>query len=155
MARPIEKIIIHCSATPNGRPNTAADIDSWHEERGFRRDDRSRASFNQWLKSIGYHYVIRVDGTVETGREESEVGAHCIGHNTRSIGVCLIGTDRFTRAQWRALADKVSGLEIKYPSATLHGHREFAAKECPGFDVRDWIKGNCTPLSGHIMEDSQ
>lgn len=73
--RRISEIIIHCSATPEGRDVTAAQIDQWHRQRGF--------------KSIGYHYVIRLDGSVEVGRNETAIGAHCSGHNRSSIGICL------------------------------------------------------------------
>lgn len=73
----VEEIILHCSATVEGKPFTAADIDRWHRERGFRK--------------IGYHYVIDLDGKIEVGRELFEDGAHCIGHNSKAIGICYIG----------------------------------------------------------------
>ena len=75
--RKIKEIIIHCSATREGRNYTVADIDRWHRERGF--------------FSIGYHFVIYRDGSIHVGRSVEEVGAHCKGHNTVSIGVCYIG----------------------------------------------------------------
>lgn len=127
--RKIEKIIIHCSATPEGRNVTVGDIDRWHKDRGFR--------------CVGYHYVIYLDGNVARGRDESEIGAHCSGHNVRSIGVCYVGgcdagmrpADTRTPAQRRALRELVEDLRKRYPGATVHGHREFAAKACPCFDV--------------------
>lgn len=132
--RKITKIIVHCSATPEGRDCTVADIDRWHRQRGW--------------KGIGYHYVIYRDGSVHTGRNETEIGAHCAGHNTNSIGVCYIGgmtadnkraKDTRTPAQRKALRELVAKLQAKYPGATLHGHREFAAKACPSFNVKtDW-----------------
>ncbi len=73
----ISEIIIHCTATPAGRDLTAADIRRYHLQRGF--------------ETIGYHYVVRLDGTVERGRDEAFVGAHCLGHNNCSIGVAYIG----------------------------------------------------------------
>ena len=94
---------------------------------------------------IGYHYVVRLDGRVETGRPEGRVGAHCLGHNSDSIGVCYIGgltregrpADTRTAAQRRALRALCTTLQVRYPGATLHGHREFAAKACHCFDISD------------------
>ena len=74
----INKIIVHCSDSPAGRNDKAADIDRWHKEKG-------------WKKKIGYHYVVDLDGKIEKGREDWEVGAHCKGQNLHSIGVCYIG----------------------------------------------------------------
>ncbi|MDE6382902.1 MAG: N-acetylmuramoyl-L-alanine amidase [Paramuribaculum sp.] len=127
--RTIEKIIIHCSATPAGRAVTVADIDRWHRARGFR--------------CIGYHYVIYPDGSIHPGRAESEIGAHCTGQNARSIGICYIGgcdaamrpADTRTEAQKLSLRKLVESLRRRYPTASIHGHREFAAKACPSFDV--------------------
>ncbi|EGP03147.1 N-acetyl-anhydromuranmyl-L-alanine amidase [Pasteurella multocida subsp. gallicida str. Anand1_poultry] len=113
---PILKIVIHCSATQNGKPlrnkaHTAAQvIDRWHAERGFKRTFSNFTQFNSHLKHIGYHYVIDTDGTVETGRKVGEVGAHVKGHNQQSIGICLVGGisitgknyGRFTARQWRS-----------------------------------------------------
>jgi len=128
--RKIDKIIVHCSATAAGKDFGASDIDRWHRARGF--------------NSIGYHYVVRLDGRVERGRDESEVGAHCKGQNAHSIGVCYIGglradgrtpCDTRTAAQRRALRELIAGLRRRYPGATVHGHREYAAKACPCFDA--------------------
>ena len=130
--RKIDKIIIHCSATPEGREVTAADITRWHRERGFR--------------TIGYHYVVYLDGTVVCGRPVEETGAHCLGQNRNSIGVCYIGgldrrsllpADTRTPAQKEALRRLVERLRKEYPEASVHGHREFAAKACPCFDIED------------------
>ncbi len=128
--RKITEIIIHCSATPAGREVSVADIDRWHRTRGF--------------KSIGYHYLIALDGTIRRGRPENEAGAHCTGHNSRSIGVCYVGgcdvkmrpADTRTPAQREALRTIVGELLQRYPGATVHGHNEFAAKACPSFDVK-------------------
>lgn len=128
--RKIEKIIIHCSATPEGRKVTVAEIDRWHKQRGFRK--------------IGYHYVIYLNGEVHPGRAESETGAHTLGQNARSIGICYVGgvdkqmkaKDTRTPAQKIALRELVKKLQAKYPGTTLHGHREFAKKDCPSFDVK-------------------
>lgn len=129
--RKINRIIIHCSATPEGKDFTVADITRWHKAQGY--------------STIGYHYVIYRDGSVHAGRPEEEVGAHCKGYNANSIGVCYIGgvasdgktpKDTRTNAQKAALNTLVDKLLKKYPDATVHGHREFAAKACPSFDVK-------------------
>ena len=131
--RPITEIIIHCSATPEGKAFTVADIRRWHLARGFR--------------DIGYHYVIYLDGSIHKGRPLEQAGAHCLNHNRRSIGVCYIGglaingktpADTRTPAQKAALATLLKELHAKFPRATLHGHREFANKACPCFDVREY-----------------
>lgn len=128
--RKINEIIVHCAATPEGKNFKAADIDRWHRERK--------------MKCIGYHYVVDLDGTVEPGRPESEIGAHCLGHNQYSIGVCYVGglaadgktpKDTRTAAQKEALLALLNKLRAKYPNASIHGHRDFAAKACPSFDA--------------------
>ena len=133
--RKIDKIILHCAATTEGKDFTVADIDRWHRARKF--------------NGIGYHYVIYRDGSVHPGRSLSTAGAHCTGHNANSIGVCYIGgcaadgkTPRDTRtpAQRTALATLVRDLLRQYPGATVHGHNEFAAKACPSFDVQRWLR---------------
>ena len=133
--RTINEIIVHCSATPEGRNVTVKDIDTWHRQRGFR--------------CIGYHYVIYLDGSVHVGRPESQVGAHCLGHNSHSIGVCYIGgvakdgktpKDTRTDAQKESLIKLIKELKAKYPKATVHGHREYANKACPCFDAKSEYK---------------
>lgn len=130
--RKIEKIIIHCSATPEGKDYSAKDITAWHKARGFR--------------TIGYHYVVRLDGTIETGRPLEEMGAHCLGQNTNSIGICYIGgllkdcktpADTRTEEQKVSLLQLISGLKDTFPGCTVHGHREFAIKACPCFSVKE------------------
>ncbi len=122
----MENIIIHCSASPNGRDDRASDIHRWHKERGF--------------DGIGYHYVICVDGSVESGRPEYWTGAHASGHNKGTIGVCLIGTDSFSNKQFDSLEILVKLLLHKYPAAKVIGHNEISTKTCPGFNVQDWLK---------------
>lgn len=129
--RKVDEIILHCSATKEGQNFKAKDIDAWHNQRGF--------------KGIGYHYVIDLDGTVETGRPEDEIGAHCLNHNARSIGICYIGgldttgkaKDTRTPQQKTALVKLVADLKLKYPNTTVHGHNEFANKACPCFTVKN------------------
>jgi len=150
MTRKINEIIIHCAASPNGKSFTAEDVDHWHAERGFHR---TNPSFNPSFKSIGYHYVIEMDGTCRFGRHEDEIGAHCEGHNSRSIGVCMIGTDRFATAQWAMLKDEVAELAKKYPDARVIGHRDVygVKKTCPGFDVASWLAGTLD-MAAHTIE---
>lgn len=110
---------------------TRAEVDRWHKARGF--------------SCIGYHYLIGLDGKVEVGRPEERVGAHCVGHNTTSIGVCYVGglardgkttKDTRTDAQRAALLTLLSDLRRRYPAARIHGHNEFAAKACPCFNAK-------------------
>lgn len=128
--RNVTKIIIHCTATPEGREVTVNEVTRWHLSRGF--------------QTIGYHYLIYLDGTVHVGRPIETPGAHTEGHNANSVGVCYVGgldkamkpKDTRTPAQKAALLSLVRDLKIKYPSATIHGHKEFANKACPSFDVQ-------------------
>tara|TARA_R110002167_G_C12706374_1_gene654688 strand:- start:8103 stop:8489 length:387 start_codon:yes stop_codon:yes gene_type:complete len=121
----INKIVIHCSDSPNGREDTAEDIHRWHKERGW--------------DGIGYHYVIERKGKLVNGRPEYWQGAHASGHNKNSLGVCLIGTDKFTIEQWSILENLVRKLLIKYPQSKIIGHNEVSDKTCPGFDVQKWL----------------
>lgn len=132
--RQIDKIILHCTATPEGRTTTVADVDKWHKQRGFSK--------------IGYHYLIGLNGEIWVGRREDEVGAHCLNHNKNSIGVCYVGgvatdaktpKDTRTAAQKASLEKLVKELKVKYPKLSVHGHNEFAAKACPSFNVKQWL----------------
>lgn len=128
--RVINEIIVHCSATPEGRDFTVADITRWHKKRGF--------------TTIGYHYVIYRDGSIHNGRDINVGGAHCIGHNAHSIGICYIGgcktdghtpKDTRTEEQKKTLLSMLKKLRVIYPKAKIHGHRDFANKACPSFDA--------------------
>lgn len=129
--RKITEIIIHCSATPEGKDFTVDDIRRWHLARKF--------------ADIGYHYVIYRDGSVHKGRAENIAGAHCQGHNAHSIGICYIGgvakdgktpKDTRTPQQKQALRQLVQQLQFVYPRATVHGHNEYSSKACPSFNVQ-------------------
>lgn len=127
--RSIKEIIVHCTDTPEGREVHAVDIARWHKEQGW--------------KTIGYHYVVCLDGLVEVGRPESMVGAHCLGHNTSSIGVVYVGgrgadgkpCDTRTPAQRASLRRLLSSLVKRY-QCPVYGHRDFSRKDCPCFDAR-------------------
>ena len=128
--RVINEIIVHCTATPEGRDVTVEEITKWHKQRGF--------------TTIGYHYVVYLDGSVHEGRSVDVSGAHCTGHNSHSIGVCYVGgldTDAKTPKDTRTLAQKAAMLDLIrrlkriYPKAEVHGHRDWAAKACPCFDA--------------------
>ena len=146
----IDSIVIHCSATKAGVDLKAKDIDRIHKQRGFNR--------------IGYHSVIDLDGTVETGRPLTMEGAHCntkgysgVSYNRHSIGICYIGgldkngkpADTRTEAQKKALKNLVVELCGKYEICEVLGHRDTSPdldgdgevepkewiKACPCFDV--------------------
>lgn len=129
--RNINEIIVHCTATPDGRPVTIREITQWHKQRGF--------------STIGYHYVIMLDGTLCYGRNVDIVGAHCTNHNSNSIGVCYVGgldkvtkqpKDTRTPAQKYALTTLLKKLKALYPKAKIYGHRDFSSKACPCFDAK-------------------
>lgn len=145
----VSEIIIHCADTPNGRSFSAKDIDDWHRERGWLRTNKT---LNPHLTSIGYHFVIKTDGTIETGRSEDEIGAHALMYNDRALGICLIGRDKFTQKQWDSLQRLVTDLRSKYNGPTVYGHRSVAPhKTCPGFDVTTWMV-DMTPSPEHVFE---
>lgn len=129
-------IAIHCSASV---PNPGTDvnvIDRWHRMRGF--------------LMVGYHFVIKTDGEVQTGRPEEAIGAHVEGFNARSIGICMVGgvdkdmkpTDNFTPAQFDSLTTLLRRLKAEHPKAAIKGHRDFpnVKKACPSFDVKAWAQ---------------
>lgn len=156
LQRPINQIIIHCSDTPNGRWTTAADIDRWHGERDFRRQGKFLKRQNPHLKHIGYHFVIYTNGAVATGRHLEEVGAHAKGYNANSIGICLVGRDRFSQAQWQSLSANISGLKKHFADAGIIGHNEVNHhKTCPGFDVEEWLMNGREPLEKHLLHFSE
>lgn len=131
--RQIKYLVVHCSATPEGRNHTAKDIDLWHRQRGF--------------DGIGYNYIIRLDGTVEEGRDVNKIPSHVKGYNKESIGICYIGgidkntlqpKDTRTPAQKEALKKLLIDLKKLYPQAEILGHRDFpnVAKACPCFNAK-------------------
>lgn len=133
--RQITEIIVHCADTPEGRDVKADEIRRWHKnERGW--------------SDIGYHYVIDLDGTIEAGRDIETAGAHCTGHNAKSIGICYVGgcdekmqpKDTRTEEQKTSLLLLLKYLRQRYPKAKIYGHRDFAQKACPSFDAKNEYK---------------
>ena len=130
--RKINKIIIHCSATPENREVSVETIRKWHLARGF--------------NDIGYHYVIDLKGNVHIGRPITKRGAHTAYANKGSIGICYVGgmtkdmkhpKDTRTKQQKDSLIELIQELMYKYNKhMTIHGHNEFANKACPCFDVK-------------------
>ena len=129
--REITRAIIHCSATNPEQDFDASDIDRWHKARGW--------------SGIGYHYVVKLDGTLERGRDINKTGAHAFGYNKKSIGICYIGgvdmegkpADTRTDEQKRTLKKLIGMISGYFPKATIHGHSEFSKKACPSFNVKD------------------
>lgn len=131
--RYIKRIIVHCSATPEGKAFHASDIDRWHKANGW--------------NGIGYHYVIDIDGKVELGRNIHLVGAHATNYNTGSIGICYIGgtdkdgvaKDTRTPEQKESLLWLLQELKKLYPQAEILGHRDLpkVAKACPCFNAKE------------------
>ena len=143
----IRYIVIHCSATRAHQDIDVQDIDEWHKARGW--------------AGCGYHYVITRDGRVQGGRSLLVPGAHTKGHNRVSWGVCLVGglgadgraENNFTPAQFSALRALLASMKQSAPQAEILGHRDLSpdidgdgvverhewVKDCPSFDVREWL----------------
>lgn len=128
--RTIDEIIVHCTATKEGADYHVSDIDKWHRALGW--------------DGCGYHFVIALDGSIEIGRPLEKAGAHCSGHNARSIGVAYVGglasagrpADTRTAAQRESLAALMIVLKRIFKIKKISGHNEYAAKACPCFDVK-------------------
>ena len=130
--RKITLIVVHCSTVRPSQSSSAAQIDSWH------RKER------HWKLGIGYHYVVRRDGTIEPGRPEEQIGAHCLNHNRHSIGVCYEGgldirgqpADTRTAEQKQAMRQLLEELHGRYPRAIIVGHHDLnPGKNCPCYDA--------------------
>ncbi|QPI17196.1 endolysin [Pectobacterium phage phiPccP-1] len=129
-------VFVHCSATKPSMDIGVREIRQWHKERG-------------WL-DIGYHFVIRRDGTIEEGREVGSVGAHVEGYNSTSVGICLVGgvdeynrfKANFTPIQMQTLRGLLENLKGRYPNVAIRAHHDVAAKACPSFDLQRWLKTN-------------
>lgn len=148
-------IVVHCSATKPSMNITINTVREWHIAKGW--------------GDVGYHFFIRRDGTIESGRHPDDIGAHVAGRNTDSVSLCMAGglddfgasfinrPDLFTPAQWRAAKSLVAVLKQMYPAAQVLGHRDLSPdlnndgkitpseylKTCPGFSA-------ATELGGYI-----
>lgn len=131
------RLVVHCSATRPSMDVGVRQIRQWHLAQG-------------WL-DVGYHYIIRRDGTVETGRPVDTVGSHVRNYNADSVGICLVGgvpennvngyEANFTNEQMASLADLLEQLQSTYPGATICGHHDLdSGKACPSFNVSKWLK---------------
>lgn len=134
--RSITLIVIHCSAVGPEQESSAADIDSWHRANGW--------------QGIGYHFVVRRDGSVELGRPIEVVGAHVVHHNRYSIGICYEGgldaageaADTRTPEQVETLRSLVEQMHERFPKALIVGHHDLdPTKPCPCFDAVAEYKG--------------
>lgn len=127
-------IFVHCSATKPSMDIGVREIRQWHKEQG-------------WL-DVGYHFIIRRDGTVEEGRPVEAVGSHVKDWNSVSVGVCLVGgidssgkfEANFTKEQMDSLEIKLEELQDMYPDAALKAHHDVAPKACPSFNLSHWLK---------------
>ena len=124
----IKNLIIHCSDTEDNKKMNAVDIHLMHLNFGW--------------DGVGYHKIILRSGKVENGRPEYWVGAHVRGKNNNSLGVCLIGREKFTKKQFLSLRRILKRWKIKYPDAEIIGHSDAGNtnKTCPNFDVKMWLK---------------
>lgn len=141
--RRIDAIVIHCTATKPDVDWTADDVRKVHKKQGW--------------SDIGYHYLIRLDGTIDNGRDVDLIGAHVSGHNNHTIGVCYVGgldafgnpRDTRTLNQKDSLLNLLKMLRATYPKAIIKGHRDYSPdkngngtiepsewiKSCPCFDA--------------------
>ena len=124
----IKLLVVHCSDTDNNKNIDVTDIHKMHLNFGW--------------DGIGYHKVILRSGKIENGRPEYWIGAHVKGKNKFSLGVCLIGRDKFTKKQFISLENILKKWKLLYPNAVIVGHRDTGKtkKTCPNFDVITWSK---------------
>ena len=133
--RRIDLIVVHCSATRCTASIPLDVIIAWHQARGF--------------TTMGYHYYITRDGDVHRGRPLHQVGAHAVGYNDHSIGVCYEGgldaegipADTRTAEQKESMCRLLKRLRMDYPKALIVGHRDLPGvkKDCPCFEVKNEI----------------
>ena len=136
MPRKINKIVIHCTATQEGKDIPLEEVRRWHLKKGWR--------------DIGYHFLIQRDGTIEEGRPIEQSGAHTKGHNRDSIGLAYVGgvaadrgkkgkfiaKDTRTEEQKEALVNLLCKLKDTYSKSVIYGHNNFSSKACPSFDAK-------------------
>ena len=128
------EIIIHCTATKEGQDFSVESVHKMHLANGW--------------SGIGYNYLIYRNGEIWEGRPEECSGAHTTDHNSKSVGICYVGgLDKNGKAKDTRTPQQIASMiwlcrlmHKKYPDATFHGHREFANKACPCFDVKTWMR---------------
>lgn len=133
--RDINLLVIHCSATPITMDVGVYEIKQWHT-----------SAPRNW-SDIGYHYVIRLDGTLERGRPVHRIGAHAKGYNRNSIGICIVGgvdsdmnpENTMNEAQEQTLIELIIELDWTHLDLDIKGHNELSTKDCPSFDVQKWL----------------
>ena len=145
----LKYLVIHCTATPEGREVTAADIRRWHTS-PLSRGGRG------W-RQVGYTDIIHLDGKVERlvdNNEDAnvdpwEVTNGAKGYNFISRHIVYSGgmtrdmtkaKDTRTQAQRDAMRDYVIDFHRRFPGVRIVGHNELAAKECPSFNVQKWLR---------------
>lgn len=123
----INYLVVHCSDTDDNDNIGAKEIHQLHLSFGW--------------DGIGYHKIIQKNGLIEMGRPEFWIGAHVFEHNQESLGVCLIGKDKFTKNQFNSLKIILRDWKVKYPQAKIVGHCDFdnTNKTCPNFNLKKWL----------------
>ena len=137
--RDIKYLIIHCAYTKRSMDIDVNDVRRWHKAKGWR--------------DVGYNFYIKFDGTIQQGRDLLYTGAHTLGHNHDSIGVCLEGgmseqgkpQDTLTVDQWKSVIKIYLEAVKTYPNILLSGHNQFNNKPCPSFDVREYADKHNIP----------
>ena len=175
----VDVVVIHCSGSPNGLDLPITEIDRWHQVRAgllhpsevdakFAKDapqppvdiqaraEDARARHKPELLAFAYHFLIHPTGQIESGRRLDEIGSHCRGINHNSIGVCLLGKDKFSVAAWATLKANVESLRTNFSGPkplTIIGHtdRPGVDKICPGFDTRSWLERGMVPLPANVI----
>lgn len=140
---PVHEVVLHCLATlpdwmaENTSEERWAEVRRWHVGYGWRRE--------------GYHRGGDRDGTVLIGRSMYEIGAGVKGHNRGVLHYALFGghgaaaddrfEDHFTEAQRHSLKSWLKEVSELTDIRKITGHNQYAAKGCPGFQVRmeDWL----------------
>lgn len=145
----LKYLVLHCTATPEGREVSSSDIRHWHT------DPVSKGG-RGW-KQVGYTDMIHLDGKVERlvkNNEDANVDPWEItngvaGKNSVSRHVVYVGgvgkdgktaKDTRTPQQLKALEEYVKDFHKRFPTVRIVGHNELAAKACPSFDVKQWLK---------------
>lgn len=133
ITRNVKKIIVHCADTKVNQSFDITDVDQWHKQRGF--------------SMVGYHYYIKLDGTIQEGRNLEQVGAHCKGQNSDSIGICFEGGKNSDGSKWDSpLSAQLDSwhtlyqyLCLMFGNLPLKGHYEYSEKSCPNFDIDEFL----------------